>query len=1564
MGLLNRPYIGTYVPNKRKVVQYTPDALVYLNGDTAMAGCRTCRSRIDIQQFVTSVSVDAGTEPGASSASISLSIPRHYGDSLLRDGNTILRNGLEVHIYIRGYFPMTGLAGEGETVAGIDLRDLPQYPYYPVFHGVVTSVSHEYSSGYYTASLSCSGMLHFWQYMMIASNGAAFGARPDNSAVRPNLRGHIYTGMSPFSIIYSLYRDTAGAAAGVGFALQSRTNYRANSSATGDSLYSMTMRYWESRFMNGSMYRLRMHGASGTLFSASQQAYLSRLNAAQLRFIGSVSSPRSSRGARSVAEVGQALGVIDLEEGRGVRIARGADLLYLSSSGGGRRDYGVNVAQMQAFVNDISQYSQVNFFETTYESKLDIATQVSNICGYEFYQDMDGDLVFKPPLYNLDTSSSRVYRIEPEDVISISFTENEPEATYMICKGGPFQNMRGAVDEAEWGVRSTYIDYRLVAQFGWREGTFESNYYNNARSAYWAAVANLDRVNKGVNSCSITIPIRPEIRQGFPVYISSIDCFYYVESISHSVSFGSSATTTLNLVARRRKFLPPGNPSANIDGVVLDNTISPPRAFQYLDNAGMPRLLGFPNVVMALDPTRINPLFFVVGFLAEESSLLERSRGGATVSAERRDVFLSNFVIMLWGASLLSVGTQESNDGTSESFRRPDTEEREDVVLKGPWIIQATSSGGRQITYENLRNGLTALIQIRGRARTRLNRLDAAIATAQQELFDAQATTGSSDEEISRLTNRLESLSQERVLLAQFLNSEVKTLSGQNSPYTAFQNYAQFFQALREIQQVTIGANPLRTTQGGNVGLLVNVTSESGGGIDELEAATLVDFLIAQLRDRNPLGVNRDMFLDETGTINNTAGILELLSDRKAAGGVNTPGYYRYYSASHYQPNQQGYVDLGSSASEELRDLERIGARTRDADAASGSRGAAPVSPLQAELNSARELLGNSEGLAPEIVSNLRRRVAELEAQIASSTGPETREVERVTLRDAGDVNTTEDLRVITVTPLSDEEAEGAGIPKDRRNDFVSLVDREPVKGLNVRTFINPEPTPTPTSQIFALCFERRSARRFERYARLVINNVERAPNWLNSCIGNSADGSQPGRSIAAGLANSLYARLSPADKTNLGITGGDLVTRACAGITGVRNPNGTPISGGDYAGGNPTNKAVSGADITSAAFSTLSGVTAATLESAQRAVLLNKANALATQLGYAYRSQLTQAINILRGEGTETERKRKAGKSVSGYFQQVRRLFAGSEANFGGIVLWERGEGVERSEAVEQYSPVYPVSDARGYDHYGTYQYGRGLSIEEGGNYQRLMSLDPFQYVDPALADRYVTALQSARGNSESEAISQVLSEVAAQLQNARGSSPVADAFILQFRNDGIEAGETGEETAMIAVGLRNYVMSNRDSVTKLPVANAAFLLADLQPFDRLEACDCRGAEADLSLAAYVAGAETNTFVSIGDEAGSPTSDNVAQNWVKQQMLLAADSWVLSQAALRGMSQDRGRSSLFDSARGLLGLGGNLANSATGVDEALSNAINPRVNQLNRIAETTASSFNRLGNL
>ena len=109
MSLGDRPYIGTWKLGAQKLVQHTPDALVYVNGDLAVPGCQRCSSNIDLQRFITEVSVDAGCDAAGASASISLSIPAHHRDSFIRDSQFILRAGLEIHVYMRGYFPVKGL---------------------------------------------------------------------------------------------------------------------------------------------------------------------------------------------------------------------------------------------------------------------------------------------------------------------------------------------------------------------------------------------------------------------------------------------------------------------------------------------------------------------------------------------------------------------------------------------------------------------------------------------------------------------------------------------------------------------------------------------------------------------------------------------------------------------------------------------------------------------------------------------------------------------------------------------------------------------------------------------------------------------------------------------------------------------------------------------------------------------------------------------------------------------------------------------------------------------------------------------------------------------------------------------------------------------------------------------------------------------------------------------------------------------------------------------------------------------------------------------------------------
>ena len=622
MAIEQRPYAGTWKSGGRATVAHTPDALVFINGDLSVAGCPSCRGRIDIQQFITQVSVEAGTDPGAHSASISLTTPAIAGEPLFVEGRSKLHPGLEVHIFLRGYFPVQGglssLVGEQTNPlteeSTIDPQNVPTYPYYPAFHGVVTQVSYDYSDGEYHAGLQCASLLHFWQYHSMSTNGSHFGSRPDNSSIRPTLYGNVFNNMNPYGIIYTLYRDVAGAPGGVAYALDEQSNLSAPSVDRGKSLFSQVLLYWEQRFKT-RIQNLRMYGVNGQLFNAAQQAYFGTASNRDLQKLVENSQFRDPETLKTARDpwsqnfsVEKALGLA----------GGGLDVTFSPQISENGTVTQLNLLDMTAYTQSIQDLN-VNLWETTYETKLDIANQVTEVTGFEFYQDVDGDLVFKPPFYNLDTSPSRAYRIEARDIISISFQEGEPQATWIMVKGTWFKGLNGVVaTDGVTNKRAVYVDFKLVAQFGWRPANMEVTYTVDSRALFFIGMARLDTLNVGVYSANLTIPIRPEMRPGFPVYIAPYDCFYYVTALSHSFSFGGQCTTSLTLSARRTKFFAPGllepvpQGGKVTDLIRLDRPDLPQRPVEVYEGA-VPRLAGFPNVVMALDPSKANPKFFVVG---------------------------------------------------------------------------------------------------------------------------------------------------------------------------------------------------------------------------------------------------------------------------------------------------------------------------------------------------------------------------------------------------------------------------------------------------------------------------------------------------------------------------------------------------------------------------------------------------------------------------------------------------------------------------------------------------------------------------------------------------------------------------------------------------------------------------------------------------------------------------------------------------------------------------------------------------------------------------------------
>lgn len=641
-GVENRPYAGTWQLNNRTIVKYTPDALVFINGDTSVPGCPRCRGRVDIQQYVTSLNVEAGTEPGSHSATINLSLPRVQGQQVFIDGYNILRPGLEVHVFMRGYFAVRGMFKHlpdpqaGGNIAfpnptdndKLDLSKYASYPYYPVFHGVVTSVSYDYSDGFYTGSLNCASLLHFWNYQNIVTAGAwmAQDRKPHNDPSRPTLFGHNFNNVHPFGIIYTLYRDVAGAAAGVEFALSEESNVAAASTEGGRQIYDQMTVYWEQRFKT-RIQSLRMYGVNGQLFNAAQQAWI---GSASTRDVDqTLTSPTYSDGASTRTEWDPTSARLSVAKALGLGSA-GIDFIYSPLIAQDDELVNLSILDMFAFSQSIAELGPGNVWQTTYQTKMDVAEQVIQVTGYELYQDVDGDIVFKPPFWNLDTAGNRYYRLEDQDIINISFTEKEPTATYIIVRGTWFGGLTDVVSNVnETGKRALYVDYKLVAKFGWRgAATLDITYATDPKVLFWIAVARLDMLNVDTFSASCTIPIRAELRPGYPVYVPFADCYYYISQLSHQFAFGGQCTTNLVLTCRRAKWHAPGflrappEEGTAIDLIRLDRPDLPPRPLEVYDkalvaNSGepvtIPRIVGFPNVVMALDPQLVNPNFSVVG---------------------------------------------------------------------------------------------------------------------------------------------------------------------------------------------------------------------------------------------------------------------------------------------------------------------------------------------------------------------------------------------------------------------------------------------------------------------------------------------------------------------------------------------------------------------------------------------------------------------------------------------------------------------------------------------------------------------------------------------------------------------------------------------------------------------------------------------------------------------------------------------------------------------------------------------------------------------------------------
>lgn len=498
-------YRSSWKPNKRPYITITPDAYITVQGETTIIGCGECRREIDINKYLTGISTEASVDSPPGSASFNLSIPDNQVSQFYVNDGFVVIPMMEIEIYVKGYY----------TIGGF-----PQY--YRVFWGLVSNVSQSWSNGVTSVTVQCKDILRWWELTQSIVNPAFLDIGKSSSGY--NMWGNKFAGANPYTIILILARESMG-----DFPLSdgSFLSFIPEGGSEGPALKEFgkgIMAYWQLKFAN-IWNRLVLYGSSG-------QAY----------------TFQGLSGDTTPAEISNKIFEEEVK------------LLSLNPQ---TSSFKIQPHEIAAFKQELSRAGDVDFFQNEFQSKLSLAmTARDQAGGYEFYCDTTGDIVFKPPFYNMNVLPNKpVSWIQDFEIIDDSINDSEAEVYTHITSSG---NAFGGV--MDWGLnddittpRTGVVDYHLLRRYGWRRLNLQVEWAGNARKLFYHLLDHMDKINaKRVNG-TITIPMRPELRMGFPVWIPKWDSFFYVQGISHNFSPGGQATTTLTLTARRSKFIAPKN---------------------------------------------------------------------------------------------------------------------------------------------------------------------------------------------------------------------------------------------------------------------------------------------------------------------------------------------------------------------------------------------------------------------------------------------------------------------------------------------------------------------------------------------------------------------------------------------------------------------------------------------------------------------------------------------------------------------------------------------------------------------------------------------------------------------------------------------------------------------------------------------------------------------------------------------------------------------------------------------------------------------------------------------
>jgi len=234
-------------------------------------------------------------------------------------------------------------------------------------------------------------------------------------------------------------------------------------------------------------------------------------------------------------------------------------------------------------------------------------------------------------------------------------------------------------------------------------------------------------------------------------------------------------------------------------------------------------------------------------------------------------------------------------------------------------------------------------------------------------------------------------------------------------------------------------------------------------------------------------------------------------------------------------------------------------------------------------------------------------------------------------------------------------------------------------------------------------------------------------------------------------------------------------------------------------------------------------------------------------------------------------------------------------------------GKGVY-AKMSNMLTPVFPISDEGGYKVFGSYAYGRGVSVGEGGSLEKLMSKDPLEEVDDQIIDNFVRALLKNGGqelkdnthfnNANQKGMVQAILEMqntnpaaftrvmkVLQVKEATGNKVVSVQKILESKTSGGRVPKEKEMVNLIGNGLINHFMRDDTPGTYTSPTNTAVSLADIMPGKRKGADPTVGDEILWDSMVRLQASDESSFIYVMPEGADGESQSNIVKTVQQQI-------------------------------------------------------------------------------